>query len=67
MVKPHIFLILLQEAPSDKSITFSVLPLAHLHLLWLKREKNTQQVIHCSIVLLYMTPGSWDILDVLEL
>lgn len=32
-----------------------------------EREKNTQQVIHCSIVLWYMTPGSWDILDVLEL
>lgn len=34
--------------------------------LWLKREKIIWQVIHCSIVLLHMTPGSWDILDVLE-
>lgn len=42
---------------------------AHLCLLWLKREKKriSQQVIHCSIVLLHTTPGSWDILDVLEL
>lgn len=41
---------------------------AHLRLLWLKREKKiSQQVIHCSIVLLHTKPGNWDILDVLEL
>lgn len=57
MVKPHIFLILLPEAPSNKIIPFSlhwVLPFARLHLLWLKREEIKQStgdsLFYCSFV-----------------
>lgn len=32
-----------------------------------KKKKISQQVIHCSIVLLRTMPGNWDIVDVLEL
>lgn len=60
----------LQQMACSKHVFFFIPEVpAHLCLLWLKREKKriSQQVIHCSIVLLHTTPGSWDILDVLEL